>query len=71
MPHRTVRAGKSTLLRCVNHLEPVDSGTIFFEGQPVYRYHRDGRMVTDPEQRIEAIRAQIGMVFQSFNLFRI
>ncbi len=43
-------AGKSTLLRCVNHLEPVDSGTIFFEGKPVYRYLRDGRMVTDPER---------------------
>jgi len=62
-------AGKSTLLRCVNHLEPVDAGTIRFEGQPVYRYLRDGGMVTDPERRIEQVRAQIGMVFQSFNLF--
>lgn len=62
-------AGKSTLLRCVNHLEPIDSGTIFFEGAPVYRYMRDGRMVNDSERRVEAIRVQIGMVFQSFNLF--
>ncbi len=62
-------AGKSTLLRCVNHLESIDSGTIFLEGQPVYRYLRDGRPVIDPERRVEAIRAQIGMVFQSFNLF--
>lgn len=62
-------AGKSTLLRCVNHLESVDSGTIFLEGRPVYRYVRDGRPVIDPERRVEAIRAQIGMVFQSFNLF--
>jgi ABC-type polar amino acid transport system ATPase subunit len=62
-------AGKSTLLRCVNHLEPVDSGTIIFEGRPVYRYMREGRMVNDPERRIEEVRAQIGMVFQSFNLF--
>ncbi len=62
-------AGKSTLLRCVNHLESIDSGTIFLEGQPVYRYMRDGRPVVDPERRVEAIRAQIGMVFQSFNLF--
>lgn len=62
-------AGKSTLLRCVNHLEPIDSGTIYFAGQPVYRYYRDGRLVVDPERRVEAIRAQIGMVFQAFNLF--
>jgi ABC-type polar amino acid transport system ATPase subunit len=62
-------AGKSTLLRCINHLESIDSGSIHFEGRPVYRYIRAGRAVTDPDKRIEAIRAQIGMVFQSFNLF--
>ena len=62
-------AGKSTLLRCINHLEPIDSGTIFFEGEPVYRYAKGGRMVVDPERRIEEIRSHIGMVFQSFNLF--
>jgi ABC-type polar amino acid transport system ATPase subunit len=62
-------AGKSTLLRCINHLEVVDGGTIYFEGRPVYRYVRDGRTVTDPERRVEEIRSQIGMVFQSFNLF--
>jgi ABC-type polar amino acid transport system ATPase subunit len=62
-------AGKSTLLRCINHLEPIDSGTICFEGRPVYRYVRNGKTVVDPESRIEEIRSQIGMVFQSFNLF--
>ncbi len=62
-------AGKSTLLRCINHLEHIDSGTIYFEGQPVYRYVRDGKTVVDPERRIEEVRSQIGMVFQSFNLF--
>jgi ABC-type polar amino acid transport system ATPase subunit len=62
-------AGKSTLLRCVNHLEPIDSGTIYFEGRPAFRYLRDGKAVADSEARIEAIRSQIGMVFQSFNLF--
>jgi ABC-type polar amino acid transport system ATPase subunit len=62
-------AGKSTLLRCINHLEGVDDGSIHFEGRPVYRYTQDGRTVIDPDKRIEAIRAQIGMVFQSFNLF--
>lgn len=62
-------AGKSTLLRCINHLETIDDGTILFDGKPVYRYRVNGRLVIDPERRVEAIRAQIGMVFQAFNLF--
>jgi ABC-type polar amino acid transport system ATPase subunit len=62
-------AGKSTLLRCVNHLETINDGTIHFEGKPVYRYTLNGKIIVDPERRIEAVRAQIGMVFQSFNLF--
>ena len=62
-------AGKSTLLRCINHLETIDDGTIHFEGKPVYRYKEHGKTVVDPERRIETVRAQIGMVFQSFNLF--
>jgi ABC-type polar amino acid transport system ATPase subunit len=62
-------AGKSTLLRCVNHLETINGGTIYFEGDPVYRYMKDGKLVIDPDRRIEATRASIGMVFQSFNLF--
>ena len=62
-------AGKSTLLRCINHLEAIDDGTIYFEGSPVYRYMLNGKLVVDPERRVERIRAQIGMVFQSFNLF--
>ena len=62
-------AGKSTLLRCINHLETIDSGTIYFEGNPIYRYVKDGKAHTDPERRIEEIRSHIGMVFQSFNLY--
>jgi ABC-type polar amino acid transport system ATPase subunit len=62
-------AGKSTLLRCINHLEGIDSGTIYLEDEPVYRYVRDGKVVVDPERRIEALRSEVGMVFQSFNLF--
>ena len=62
-------AGKSTLLRCINHLETIDAGTIFFEGKPVFRYVENGRTVIDPDWRVEEIRAQIGMVFQAFNLF--
>lgn len=62
-------AGKSTLLRCVNNLETVDRGIIWFEGQEIFRRLRKGRLVAEPEARVAAVRAQIGMVFQSFNLF--
>ncbi len=62
-------AGKSTLLRCINHLEGIDSGTIYLEDEPVYRYERNGKVVVDTERRIEALRSEVGMVFQSFNLF--
>jgi ABC-type polar amino acid transport system ATPase subunit len=62
-------AGKSTLLRCINHLEGIDSGTIYLEDEPVYRYSKDGKVVVDSERRIEELRSEVGMVFQSFNLF--
>jgi ABC-type polar amino acid transport system ATPase subunit len=52
-------SGKSTMLRCINGLEPIDSGTIRFDGEEVDRADR----------HIYGIRAQIGMVFQQFNLF--
>ena len=65
----SMRRSGSTLLRCINHLETIDDGTIHFEGKPVYRYKENGKIVVDPDRRIEAIRAQIGMVFQAFNLF--
>jgi polar amino acid transport system ATP-binding protein len=52
-------SGKSTLLRCVNGLEPIDRGRIVFGGREVRGKGRDAR----------EIRRQIGMVFQSFELF--
>jgi len=52
-------SGKSTLLRCVNLLEPVDDGEI----------HLDGVDISEPGLDPDPIRARIGMVFQSYNLF--
>ncbi|MGC8838561.1 MAG: amino acid ABC transporter ATP-binding protein [Anaerolineae bacterium] len=52
-------SGKSTLLRCINHLEKPDSGTIIVDGIPV----------DDERTNINKVRAEVGMVFQSFNLF--
>ena len=52
-------SGKSTLCRCINRLEPIDSGTISIDGVPL------------PEEgkALARLRADVGMVFQSFNLF--
>jgi polar amino acid transport system ATP-binding protein len=67
--HRPIRRGQVDVACCINHLETIDEGTIHFEGKPVYRYKENGKTVVDPDRRVEAIRAQIGMVFQAFNLF--
>jgi polar amino acid transport system ATP-binding protein len=52
-------SGKSTLLRCVNGLERPDSGTIEF----------DGKAFEPTPRRLKALRREIGIVFQSYNLF--
>jgi aspartate/glutamate/glutamine transport system ATP-binding protein len=52
-------SGKSTLLRCVNRLETVDSGEVLV----------DGRSVSDRKLDVNELRREIGVVFQSFNLF--
>ncbi|MGJ3522482.1 amino acid ABC transporter ATP-binding protein [Nitratidesulfovibrio sp. D1] len=52
-------SGKSTLLRSINRLETVDKGTIIVDGQDV----------NSPDNDINKIRQELGMVFQSFNLF--
>ncbi|GAB4539673.1 MAG: amino acid ABC transporter ATP-binding protein [Anaerolineae bacterium] len=51
-------SGKSTMLRCINHLEAIDSGRIVVDGIPL-----------DRAQNINKVRAEVGMVFQLFNLF--
>ena len=52
-------SGKSTLIRCVNRLEEHQSGILKV----------DGTELTDDVKSIEAVRRQVGMVFQQFNLF--
>jgi ABC-type polar amino acid transport system ATPase subunit len=52
-------SGKSTLLRCINGLEPIDSGEVRF----------DGAAVDYSGKALSRLRAEIGMVFQQFNLF--
>ena len=52
-------SGKSTMLRCINGLEPIQGGRILF----------DGVLVNDPKTDLRALRQQVGIVFQSYNLF--
>jgi polar amino acid transport system ATP-binding protein len=62
-------SGKSTLLRCINHLEKINAGRLSVDGELVgYREH-GGRLYELREREISAKRAEIGMVFQQFNLF--
>jgi polar amino acid transport system ATP-binding protein len=63
-------SGKTTLLRCVNLLEDYDEGTVTVDGAPVgYALDRTGRRVKMSERDVAAAREQIGIVFQSYNLF--
>jgi general L-amino acid transport system ATP-binding protein len=52
-------SGKSTMIRCINRLEEHDSGRIVVAGEEL----------TDDEKKIDLVRREVGMVFQSFNLF--
>src|SRR5215468_1138233 len=62
-------SGKSTFLRCVNHLEKIDAGRIEVNGHLIGYRERNGKLVEDSEKSIARQRAEIGIVFQRFNLF--
>ncbi|TML15638.1 MAG: amino acid ABC transporter ATP-binding protein [Actinobacteria bacterium] len=62
-------SGKTTFIRCINHLEKIDSGRIEVNGHLIGYRERNGRLVEDTERNIARQRAEIGMVFQRFNLF--
>jgi polar amino acid transport system ATP-binding protein len=63
-------SGKSTFLRCLNHLEKIDGGRIEINGHFIgYRQAADGRLIEESDRKVARQRAEIGMVFQRFNLF--
>jgi ABC-type polar amino acid transport system ATPase subunit len=62
-------SGKSTLLRCVNHLEVAERGRIRIDGKLAYREEVSGIFRSHSNRAVAAVRAQVGMVFQQFNLF--
>jgi polar amino acid transport system ATP-binding protein len=62
--------GKSTFLRCLNHLEKIEAGTIEVNGHPIgYRVSGAGKLREESAQVVARHRADVGMVFQRFNLF--
>ncbi|WP_223692315.1 amino acid ABC transporter ATP-binding protein [Leifsonia poae] len=62
-------SGKSTLLRCVNQLETIDDGEIWFSGE-LMGYRKDGNRFSELSEARRAVqRRNFGMVFQGFNLF--
>jgi polar amino acid transport system ATP-binding protein len=62
-------SGKTTILRVIMTLERIDSGTIEVGDRHLYHESRDGDLTPARERRIREVRADIGMVFQHFNLF--
>jgi polar amino acid transport system ATP-binding protein len=62
-------SGKSTFLRCINHLEKINAGRLWVDGELV-GYRQSGDKLHElHEAEVAAKRAEIGMVFQRFNLF--
>ena len=62
-------SGKSTFLRCINHLEKINSGRLWVDGELV-GYRQGGDKLHElREAEVARKRAEIGMVFQRFNLF--
>jgi len=62
-------SGKSTFLRCINLLETPDTGEITVGGETVTMRRRNGRAEPSDRRQVDRIRTQLGMVFQSFNLW--
>jgi polar amino acid transport system ATP-binding protein len=62
-------SGKSTFLRCINHLEKINSGRLSVDGELVGYREGDDKIYELRESEIARKRAEIGMVFQNFNLF--
>jgi polar amino acid transport system ATP-binding protein len=62
-------SGKSTLLRCINHLEKINAGRLYVDGELVGYRQSGGKLYELGENEVARKRAEIGMVFQHFNLF--
>ena len=62
-------SGKSTFLRCINHLETIDGGQLAVDGELVGYNRKGNKLHEQSESEVCRTRSEIGMVFQQFNLF--
>lgn len=62
-------SGKSTLLRCINLLEIADAGEIWVDGEQIRMVQKAGKNRPASQKQVDHIRSELGMVFQSFNLW--
>lgn len=62
-------SGKSTVLRVLMTLEPINSGVVYVDGEPLWHEERGGKLVPAREAHLRKMRTKLGMVFQQFNLF--
>src|SRR5947199_8334004 len=62
-------SGKSTFLRCISHLEKINAGRLSVDGELVGYREQGAKLHELHEREVARKRAEIGMVFQSFNLF--
>jgi len=63
-------SGKSTFLRCINYLEHPDQGRVIIEGEEIHtKTTKDNELVPADQKQLARLRARIGFVFQSFNLW--
>ncbi len=63
-------SGKSTLLRCINYLETPDQGRVIIDGEEIRtKASKQGGLVPADQKQLARLRARIGFVFQSFNLW--
>ncbi|MET0748503.1 MAG: ATP-binding cassette domain-containing protein [Rhizobium sp.] len=62
-------SGKSTFLRCINLLEIANEGEIWVDGEQIRMIHKNGKSRPESHRQVDRIRSELGMVFQSFNLW--
>jgi octopine/nopaline transport system ATP-binding protein len=62
-------SGKSTFLRCINLLEIANEGEIWVDGEQIRMIHKNGKSKPESHRQVDRIRSELGMVFQSFNLW--
>ncbi|WP_278277920.1 amino acid ABC transporter ATP-binding protein [Acetobacterium bakii] len=62
-------SGKSTMLRCLNHLERITDGEVYIQGELTDKREKNKDLMKIDPVKVQALCAELGMVFQNFNLF--